>query len=714
MEFIFSKPRVLDQEWAGHAFRINPDQFNQEQLMRRKYYTTSSRKFTDTSWGGHFAVNPFPQFTRNCDVAHKSIYSGSSGCGRWWSENLDDPQQLLHIRAGIPKYNSMTTFFANFFSVQSSVLSRSGRADSIWYKLGYAAGFVGTLVLQPFILGGSAIKFFMSTPRTKFYYLNPTMHMYWRAVASMMNTYMVNVGLTSYFTPEKNKEFFDPVVSNSVAQEDWRAQQSIYGKDFVMHNGGIDVFAVSTRAQRLGQIYRKEVEAALDETVGKLTFSPTASNADKEAQRTAAMNAFVKKMDTTIAALPVKQNIDQPIRSASNTAGVESPLPQSLLEVYEDYQFSSAMDPSTAAPEGDKVENSSFIDSIGKGWAEVSGYFSKFGQAFKGNMEMGAEFVTFRVNNTGTQSESFSNSFTESGLMSTINSNSSTVRSAKHNMAGGNLGGGVGAILSAGAEGLAGALDSVGLGGAMALAGNAFVDIQKVYQNSSVDMMTTSITIPLRAWSADPWTIAKDIAYPLYCIMALGMPKSTGTQSYDEPFLLELFLKGRSQLREGRVRSISITRGSGDNGWTKDGHALAIDVTVEFEDMSGVIGVPIAPVTSRLLSGISATVETGVKIGANAVGLDGAAAADTVQNLTAALSQSSYSEDSKFGDYQNVLAAVDLHSQINTFSGKYKLNLAKTRVEMQQWRSPHLIMSGMFDTLPGSIIQAMGQPTSRN
>ena len=226
--------------------------------------------------------------------------------------------------------------------------------------------------------------------------------------------------------------------------------------------------------------------------------------------------------------------------------------------------------------------------------------------------------------------------------------------------------------------------------------------------------MTTSITIPLRAWSADPWTIAKDIAYPLYCILALGMPKSTGTQSYDEPFLLEMFLRGRSQLREGRVRSIGITRGSGDNGWTKDGHALAIDVTIEFEDMSGVIGVPIAPVTSRLMTGISATVETGVSVAATAVGADGAAAADTAQNLMAALTQSSYSEDSKFGDYQNVLAAMDLHSQINTFSGKYKLNLAKTRVEMQQWRSPHLIMSGMFDTLPGSIIQAMGQPTSRN
>lgn len=743
-----------------------------EQITKRRYYTTSARKFVDTSWGGHFAVNPFPQFTRNCDVNHTSLYTGNrvmrdnygdfGGVGRWWSEVLDDNQQEIHIRAGVVRYNSMFTFFTNFYNVEASILSRRGKATSIFYSLGKAAGYVGSIMLQPFILGAEAINFFLSTPRTKFYYLSPAMHMYWQAVSAMMNTYMVNVGLTSFYDPGDNnytrKDYYDPIVSQYNEVANLNEQQRIFGSKFgdriVTRNGAIDVFALSTRAQRLGQEYRKRVNKLLDDSFSGM-------NKDN---RDEILNEFIEdKLDSLIGDLPGPGAINEKIAEKVAAGGTEESSidkDASYLDMYMAYQMStsygsedkeaiglldSASDQSpnsndfypNTAPTDNSIVSAMFtensqnrpdtsysIDStageaMGSARHDVSGqrggkqynsplsYFKELGNSFRGNMEMGAEFVTFRINHTSTHSESFSNTSGESSLMETINSNSSAARSARFNLAGGNIGGPLGFALNAIEETVAGMLDSAKLGGLMALGGTAFVDIQKVYQNSSADMMTTSLTIPLRAWSADLWTITKDIAYPLFCILALGMPKSTGNRSYDEPFLIETFLRGRSQIREGRVRSVSITRGTGDIGWTKDGHALGIDVNVEIEDMSGVVGVPINPATSRLASMVSGA----AGLAAGAVG--GEAAANAVDTVAAAITTSTYSEDNKFGDYMNVLGAVDLHRQINSIQ-KWKLRMAQTRAGMEQWRSPHATISMFADTLPGILIQAIGRPTDRN
>lgn len=767
MAFIFSRT-ITDASWAGHAFRVRERDLDEDQVQKRKYYTSSARLFIDTSWGGSFAVNPFPQFTRNCDINHQSIYTGNSvkgslgdefgGVGRWYAETLYDNQQEIHIRAGVVRFNSMFTFFTNFYNVDASILSRRGRATSAFYSLGKAAGFVGSLMLQPFILGAEAINFFMSTPRTKFYYLQPAMHMYWRSVSTMMNTYMVNAGLTTFFDPSDNtntdKRYFDPVVTDYErinGKDGINAQTRIFGNQYddriLTSNGGIDVFAISTRAQRLGQTYRKRVNKALEDAFKDIDAPGNGGN------RAEILEDFIdNKLDEVIQGLPKGSDIHSIIsQKAGPLSDEEIKENLSYLELYEKYQWldtdpeakqpkeaSGKLDqasdsenkqesypnsvefgnsPLTAAfMEGRKDDETGTVTPTATGrifedefseQSEESGngfmnYFKRMGQAVKGNMEMGAEFVTFRVNNTGSQSESFSNTSGESGLMETINSNSSTARAARFNFAGGNIGGPIGSLLNAAEETVAGILDSVNLGGLMAVGGTAFVDIQKVYQNSSADMMGTSITIPLRAWSADQWTVAKDIAYPLFCILALAMPKSTGSRSYDEPFLLELFLKGRSQIREGRVRSVSITRGVGDVAWTKDGHALGIDVTIDFEDMSGVVGVPINPATSRLTALVSGA---GQAVG----GTFGT----WVDQATAAFSKSTYSEDNKFGDYMNVLAAVDLDRQINTLA-KYKVRLAQTRASMEQWRSPHLAVSMFAETLPGRIIQAIGRPTDRN
>lgn len=729
IKFWFNRD-ILDADWAGHAFRVNPDSFSEDAILDRMKYTTSTRKFTDTSLGGSFEVNPHPQFTRNCDFAHSSLYFNRGkdsdtrtglyrrqGNGRWKSEVLDDNQQVIHIRAGIPVYNDMYTFFTNFFHMKSSILSRRGRADSLWYMAGSVVGTIVSLPVQPFIIGGAWIKFMLGMPRTKFYYLRPSMHMYHKAVANMMGTYMVNAGLTTLFVNEGDEKFHDPGSVDNVTN--LKEQLRIYGKSsgLLTKSGAFDIFAVGTRAQRLAKEYRDNLEIALKNISADGT--------------PVGRNEYIRKIndlvEDTIIKLPDAVAIDGRIADKSNAGSSQvegGKTPDSLLDHYINIFYNmlndapaqlngteaSGFGPETLGiveiqkgeGEGESATSAS-VTSV-KNEEEQMSWWKKLTNTATSSMEMGAEFVSFRINPTGTHSESFSNSFGESGLMETINQQSASARSARFNIADGNIAGPIGSIISAATEAIGGVLDSVSLSGAFALGGSAFIDVQKVYQNSSNEMMSTSVTIPLRAWSADPWTIAKDIMYPLFSILALGLPKSTGNQSYDEPFLMELFLQGRSQMRECRVRSISITRGVGDIGWNRNGQALGIDVTIDFEDMSGVMGVPINPDTNRIISTVTGAI--GV-IGGETVG-------NFADSIGAAMQGSSYSEDNKFGDYMNVLSAVSLYNQINTYSGKLKMNLARTRANMEQWRSPSAIVSGAFDTLPGVILQAIGKPTSRN
>jgi hypothetical protein len=93
-----------------------------------------------------------------------------------------------------------------------------------------------------------------------------------------------------------------------------------------------------------------------------------------------------------------------------------------------------------------------------------------FDALFTADRRGGSDFVSFKVDHTGTISESFSNNTKESDLQEKINSMGSSARSMRFNIADGNLGDGpIGSAVksiydmaSGFAEGLA---QSVGLGG---------------------------------------------------------------------------------------------------------------------------------------------------------------------------------------------------------------------------------------------------------
>lgn len=656
-----ARTNQLDRAWAGRAFLAPPSALSDTLNDRRRYYSTTSRKFTDTSLGGNYALNPLSQFTANADFPHKSVFSASNPLGRWYSEVIEDNSQLIHIRCGVPKFNSMTNFFSNFYNVHAGAVARTGRAPDIWFNIGKVAGVVGTLPLQPFIMAGAAIKWALGMPRSKFYYLKPTMYPYWYAVNNMVNGIMVNLGLTPHFLAEDQKRFFDPVSHPTV--EDQSAMGRVYG-EMVNSEGGMDIFALSTRAQRLADRYRKMLDAEMD----KLTGNP-ATRADE--LRTILLDGAMAGT-----------------RKLTDRSYSLSDYEKAYLAVsgewQDDYQYSSEQDTTT---------DESWLQRL---WKESVA-----------NARMGSDFVTFRVNHTGTQSESFNNQMTQPSIQSEINGISSKARMARFNIADGNIAGPIGWVADKLKSIAAGTMEAFQIEGFMALAGNAFADIQKTYESSSADLNRSTFTIPLRCWAADDWLRLKNLMIPLCAILALGLPRATGRASYDGPFLLELFNQGRTQIREGMVESITVERGVGDIGWTKTGKPLGIDVTITIVDLSTILSMPINPGFSGVQGVATLAVESFGQ------GLAGDVGADAGATAVTAISKATYSEDNKYTDYIATLSSLPFEDQTST-KRRWKLAMARGRAEYGAWKSPARVASGIFDSLPGDMIKILSLPTSRS
>jgi len=646
---------VLDKSWAGHAFLAPPSSLSDSVDNNRRFRTSSSRKFIDTTLGGHWAINPLSQFTENCDISHPSIFSRAEPMGRWYSEVLDDNAQLVHIRCGVPQFNSLTNFFGNFYNVHAGSMARTGRAPDLWFSIGKVAGFIGTLPLQPFILAGSMFKFFVGMPRSKYYYLKPAMYSYWLAYSGFVNGMFVNMGLSPHFTNDAQKRYFDPLTIPGTA--DVASMNRVLNDGIVMTDGAIDVFRMSTKPQRLASRYRE----MMDDALANLTGDP--------AKRADEFNRILY------------DGVDNALM------GLEDPG-ASLADYEKVYlAFLGKYD------EKDSYNSEKYPDeNDDKGW------WNKAGEAFTNERHMGADFVTLRVNFTPTNSDSFNNQTTEPSIKTEINAMSSKARMARFNLADGNVAGFVGKAVEVVSNVAKGVLESAQLEGLVALAGNSFADIQKMYESSSADLNRTTFTIPLRSWAGDDWVRLKNLMVPLGGILALALPRATGMASYDGPPLLEVFNQGHTLIREGMVESLTIERGVGDVGWKRGGQVLGIDVHITIVDLSTIMSMPINPA----FSGLSGALTAGAEVIGGSAGVTAATA----------LNKSTYSEDNKWTDYMATLGGLPLNTMINS-TRKWQLAMAQSRAAYNQWKSPDRVVSGLMNSLPGDIIKAVSRPTDR-
>lgn len=678
-----SGPLLKDSKWLRQSFLVS--QSNLEDIdQTNRTFTTASLKFTDTTPGGNFAINPPPQFTRYADPKVQGKFAGSKGMGAYYSEAIDDNSQVIHMRFGVPAFNSLRTFFTEFYDSQAGQLARTGRVEKAFYLVGRAIGLVVQLAFWPLLavgfISGKLLRYALNKPSTKFYYLKPAMPLYWNAVQTMVNQIAVNRGIIPRLGSATDKE------GNRMGGEydfDANALARLHKllPDIITEGGQIDVYALANRAQRLA--YRRQ----------KLLNEVSSDNIWNE------------------------------------VAGIHNQMLEDQKPQFSSY-IDKWMDSDFSAPRAGDSAEGAVGNSAPAGFAEF----------LDAELNDGSQFASFRVNFTGTVQESFSSQTGESEIASKINGMSSASRSTNFNFANGNISDDVasqmlGAVFGAAKAVVKGAADQLGLTGLAVLGGAAFVDIPQQWQSSAAQLPTMNYTIDLVSPYGNPISQLINIYIPFAMLLAGALPLSTGKHSYTSPFLVELYDQGRAQTRLGIIDSMSITRGKGNLGFNNLGHSMGMEITFGVKDLSSIMHMPISEgldfsIAKTLgkagavaggiagggigvaggIPGAVAGAAAGSAAGA-AVGAGVGAAADTVVNAVTSVAKL-FDDDTIFSDYLNVIAGVGLADQIY---GMRKLKMRATMM-LAEWKSAYSIthmLNFASDLPPARLWSAIYKGTER-
>ncbi len=703
---------IKDRNWIKRSFLVNGLDIDFEQSDYR-YFSTAALKFTNTRLGCNYEINPLPQFTKYADLVPPNAGYGPEAdmkMSRYYSEAIDDQSQRIHIRFGVPQFNSLTTFFTGFYNINAGRLARTGRSPGIAFTLGAAAGVVLPIAIfgWPLLaahLIGTGVRLFMDKPTSKYYYLKPTMPVYWSAVQTILNALCVNTGIVPRIL--SNKE-------NGIGGEEQKMMHEKF-PDIFNESGSINAYALATKAQRLARAQEKDMETLLN-SIGE-SDSPA--------------NALVQAMKNT----NIRDN------------GVNW---DRYMKAWIDGKYTGYAEhvptPGVSEGVGDlSTPPSTGKDDLGEYMDKKAAGDDSFMSFFEAETDDGAAFVTFKVNYTGSVGESFSNSVRESEIASKMNGLSAQARETQFNFGGGNLGstgdgvvGTVGALVTEALGGikqlLSGVGAGIGLSGLGALAGGGFVDIPKHWDSSSASLPQSSYTIHLEAPFNNPVSRLINIYTPVAMLLAGALPLSTGKQSYTSPFLCEFYDKGRMQSRLAIINSLSITRGTASTGFTNEGVALGFDVTVSFTDMSSVMHMPLSASFNHLFrdmgenAGAAAGMAIGVvggavtagpvgavaggAAGAGAGSVGGAAVGSAVDSVAGVISSigSIFDDDTIFNDYLAVLASMSMKDQIYGFR-KLKARFTRTMTEWDTWFSVAHYASVMGDTIPGRLMASFYRGT---
>jgi hypothetical protein len=699
---------VPDVSWVRNSFLVQSSDLDNIDKQNR-FYTTAILKYTDTTPGGNIAINPPPQFTAFADPKAPSRKSGGKGMGIYYSEAIDDHSQVIHMRFGMPEFNSLTQFFTHFYNSGAGMVARTGRAPSVLYQIGKAAGFVVSVMnwkLLGFMMLGVGLRFMMNKPSSKFYYLKPAMPVYWQVVQTIVNQIAVNKGVI----PRAGGAVADPTVNRTIADNyafDDGGNQRLHDllPDIFFEKGGIDVYALATRAKRL---QRKQHQLEM-QTLGNSSVN----------------------LNTAIQSLFSPQN----------------KLTDDKRPNFPDYQkkwfdtANSKPKPSTGDSGNTPDAGSEALDTTEAGNAGLFDFF-------KAELDDGSAFVSFRVDPTGPVSESFSNQAGDSPLASKINSMSSQSRETRFDMADGNVSSNaiaqaVQGIVGDVASFVGGLGDGLGFSGVAALGGSAFVDIPKHWTSASAELGRSTYTIQLRSPYGNPVSQLLNLYLPLAMLLAGALPLATGPQSYTSPFICELYDRGRRQVRLGIIDSLQITRGTGNLGFDEQGNAMGIDVSFSVLDLSNLIYLPISQGLTQSASqqlgelgfdigaaagGVAGGVAgsaagpvgtvAGVAGGAAAGGTVGAAAlgavgvgVDAINNVQDSLN-GLFDGDNPFADYMAVLGGMGLADQIYMMR-RLKLNLTMQMAQWRSWLTPAHFASMAGDLLPARLVGMFFKGTNK-
>ena len=700
-----------DNNWVKNSFLL--PRFTSEQSdIANMVFSSAKLKFTDTSVGGSFEINPLPQHTRYAALPLTNTLSENGkdptrlGMSRRYSEMQDDNTEIIHIRCGVPTHTSMLRFYSGAYDYETDRLVKTGKGPSILYDLSKIAGWVVSAPIQPIIWTGKLVSFLTGASSTKFSYLKPTMPVYWQAVNYIVNNIAVNEGIPRPMTSPTNmvlspgeleantterlKKIQDELISKEVGEsslldssknDGYPYTSALFQEDASTPEETQVLRGFINNSNFINERYKKQdhlVNSLLDEIFtasvdvagqtigGGVDIYAIASKSHRLANtiREEYLNLVENMSDTVDHNSLSKEAIESVLRDGGKVAGnklADAEGNTGLGAALHHWMNNAGQGEVAEGEESVKVESSEETKSW---WGEYKDYFSS-------ELRDGSAFLSLRVNNSGSVSESFSNSTTSPGIKDKMNSVSDAIRSKTYDMSGGNIDGGVATTLVNGLKDIAmGALDSVSLGGLGAIFGSAYMDIPDRYDNSTANLPSMTYTVDLRTLYDDPISRLISLWIPISCILGFTLPRSVGKHAYDSPFLCEVYNRGKAQSRYCIVESVSISRGEGDLAFSKTGKPLGIKVDITFKDLSSIMHVPITGDVSI------------------------------------------FDEQNTFSDYMAILGGLGVPDQIYG-TKRLKLNIARKLNSISQWTSPAQWAMWSANTTMGSILAAATKGTDR-
>jgi hypothetical protein len=599
---------VIDKDWISSRF-MTPSSDLEDIDANNRFYSTTKLKFTDSSLGGNIAINPRPQFTPYADIpgGNRSITdeltvasrSGKWGMGRYYSESLDDNAQTVFLEFGLPKFNSLIDFFTKAIDYTDSVIANTGRAP-VAYKLGQFLGAGVMLAAFPLItLSIWAVKLtsklILGHGSFNYYYLEPTMHMYWGAVNTIVTNLATEMGILIPEMMNDGSKANRIGVPVKISQQDLEEMKDLMPGIMSDANNYIDVFAIATRAQALANkqlLKERELYNAGDINEFDMDgYVKTKYTTSESKSPGAGVMAGVNK------GLSFTNFLDN-LTSAGGLFESEDKKPPVEKKVPSDNKYTH--NPDGTAPVDDDPERESYLEKLAK--------------ATDSAIKDGGMHAVFYVDYSGPVSESFSNSTGQINTGDKVKSVAQKARNIKFDLAGGELGV-ISDVVSAGKDLLAGALDSVSFGLSSVIStmtGGGYVDIPKRWEDSDMSMPQITYNMQLISPYGNTISQLQNIYIPLAMLLAGTLPLSTGKSSYTSPFLCSLYSKGVQNIKLGMITSLSITRGTSNLGFNSKRKPLALDVSFTVTDFSTRVT---APVSSSLFDIFNVSLEDDTPLG---------------------------------------------------------------------------------------------------
>jgi len=671
-----------DHDWIQQVYLI-PGKVMGGRAKANRNYTSADLKYTDSSLGGNLGLNPKPQFTPFADPRMPGFgpVGMSDGQGEYYSSVIDDNAEIVYFQFGLPKHNSLTGFFSKYYDTQMARLANTGDSRGFFFEAGYAIGFLLTLPLQAVAglnnMVTNVVGMLLGSANSSFYYIKQTMALYWSSVSTIVNKLGVNLGIVEPPVPlnflNKSIETVKEAASaaglpasygDAMSTDDVSVMNRLMPDIFRNKNGGIDIFAVSTRAQRLANHHHRTLKSIADASVynDKLSYDDA-----------------IRKY--------IRERMDPPGIATYMQANAGDANQPTYLKYMNNYYKNSSVGRGVgltrAELDADVIAGDKDA-AISYATKEVGDVHQEARDgSLLAELEDGSMWVGFYVDHIPTTQMSVTNSTRKSDLEGSFNSTSSGARSKFFDFAHGNVGDGAIASMAESAftavkNLMEGGLASIGMGNLAGLGGSAMVDMPEFWEASTTQLPTSSFTISLGGPYGNKTSVMLTRLVPLAAILAGVMPLSTGKHSYTSPLLCRMFHHGKNNIEKGIIDSVTVTSGGGGIGWTVDNIPARIDITISVLNLDKLAHMPLSPLSGPLDF----------------------------------LSMSAFDEETAFTRYLACLSGLSLYDQ---YYGTAKLKLAwrQQLASFEAWMSPTHHAAQFSGIGPGRTIAGLFKSVHR-